>query len=73
LRQSQARIAEDRLGEHNLLLVELKFDEIADDQKVMEFTRPPEGSRKFQYRYGLALSFFPQLKLRWYENGEAIA
>ena len=59
--------------EHNFLLVELKFNEIADDQKVMEFTRPPGGSRKFQYRYGLALSFLPQLKLRWYENGEAIA
>lgn len=57
------------LPEHNLLLVELKIDEIADDQKVKEFTRPPAGDRRFQYQYGLALSFLPKLAARWYAGG----
>jgi hypothetical protein len=57
------------LPEHNLLIVELKFNEIADDSKVQEFTRSPEGNRKFQYQYGLALAFFPELRPRWYVNG----
>jgi hypothetical protein len=57
------------LSEHNLLLVELKFDEIADDQKVKEFTRRPTGKRTFQYQYGLALSFLPKLTERWYFEG----
>ena len=56
------------LPKHNLLLVELKFDTVADDQKVMESTRPPTGKRKYQYQYGLALSFFPKLT-RWYADG----
>jgi hypothetical protein len=55
---------------HNLLLVELKLNEIADDQKVMEFTLPPVGKRKFQYQYGLALAFLPQLQPRWYSEGK---
>jgi hypothetical protein len=60
------------LPEHNLLLVELKLDEIADDRKVKEFTRLPAGDRQFQYQYGLALSFLPKLTPRWYADGKPL-
>jgi len=55
--------------EHNLLVVELKVADTADDTKVKEFTRSPAGKRKFQYQFGLALSFLPNLNPRWYADG----
>lgn len=59
--------------EHNLLVIELKKREDQDDwDKVSEMTKPPAGKRKFQYQYGLALSFFPQLEVHWYENGKPV-
>jgi hypothetical protein len=59
--------------EHNLLVVELKIEEIADDEKVREFTRSPStgDKRKFRYQYGLALLFDPVITPRWYENGKS--
>jgi hypothetical protein len=58
--------------EHNLLVAELKKAAETDDDKTKEFTRPPTVERKFQYQYGLALTFLPQLNARWYENGRKI-
>ncbi len=58
----------------NLLVIELKFknDDGNDDAKLKDFTSEPNGNRKFQYQYGLALSFHPVLMLKWYENGQGI-
>ena len=57
--------------EHNLLVIELKKKETdADCKKVCEFTTPPSGKRRFQYQYGLTLSFIPALRIRWFENGQ---
>ena len=58
----------------NLLVIELKFenDDGNDDAKLMDFTSEPNGNRKFQYQYGLALSFNPVLTLKWYENGQPL-
>lgn len=58
----------------NLLVIELKFknDDGNDDDKLKDFTSEPRGKRKFQYQYGLALSFNPELVLKWYENGHSL-
>jgi hypothetical protein len=59
--------------EHNLLVIELKkASDPTDCKKAMEFTALPSGARRFQYQYGLALSFLPSLKTHWYENGMAL-
>ena len=56
--------------EHNLLVIELKKrEEESDWTKVCELTKPPAGKRPFQYQYGLALSFYPNLEMHWYEKG----
>ena len=58
---------------HNLQVIELKKrDDEADWEKVSEMTIPPAGKRMFQYQYGLALSFFPQMEMHWYENGNLV-
>ncbi|MDD5139601.1 MAG: hypothetical protein PHY43_04985 [Verrucomicrobiales bacterium] len=57
--------------EHNLLVVELKKrEEESDWKKLCEYTSEPNGKRTFQYQYELALSFFPSLEMRWFENGQ---
>ena len=58
----------------NLLVIELKFenDDGNDDAKLKDFTSELGGKRKFQYQYGLALSFEPVLVLKWYENGRPL-
>lgn len=58
--------------ESNLLLAELKLWQVADDAKVRESTRPPAGTRLYQYEFGLAITFLPALDLRWYSNGERV-
>lgn len=59
--------------EHNLIAIEVKKrEDAADWTKVSELTTPAKDNRKFQYRYGLALSFFPALETHWYENGTEI-
>ncbi len=60
------------LRRHNLLIVEIKRSEVADDAKVNEATRPPVGKRRYQYQFGLALSFLPELSTRWYSDGQRI-
>ncbi|NOT61607.1 MAG: hypothetical protein HOP19_15425 [Acidobacteria bacterium] len=60
--------------ENNLLFSEVKIangDVKGDITKIEEFTSPPpSGSRRtFQYKYGLSLSFLPQVQLVWFENG----
>jgi hypothetical protein len=60
--------------EKNLLVIEVKFrnnDEF-DFAKLVEFTSEPYGTRIFQYQYGLAISFQPELQLNWFENGHEI-
>lgn len=60
--------------EYNLLVIEVKYnnDDGNDDQKLIDFTSEPNGKRLFQYYYGLAVSFNPELRLNWYENGREI-
>ena len=59
--------------ENNLLWVEVKIFNNAingDLKKISEFTARPSGDRKIQYRYGLSISFLPNLKLIWIKDGE---
>lgn len=59
--------------QHNLLVIELKKkEEIFDLVKTCEYTEPPTPKRPFQYQYGLALSFFPELEAHWFQNGQEI-
>jgi hypothetical protein len=60
--------------EKNLLVIEVKFrnNDGFDFNKLVEFTSEPSGTRIFQYRYGLAISFQPKLQLNWFENGHEI-
>lgn len=52
---------------HNLLVIELKTaNSINDFSKLRDFTSVPCKKRRFQYQYGLALSFIPTLKLKWF-------
>lgn len=60
--------------EHNLLLIEIKKrEEEFDPEKVCECTAPPTVNRPFQYRYGLALSFYPKTTGYWFENGKPMS
>ncbi len=60
--------------QHNLLVIELKKVESADDLgKACEYTKSPEGARTFQYQYGLALSVYGGLKLHWFKSGEEVS
>lgn len=60
--------------EKNLLVIEVKFEnnDGFDFTKLMEFTSGPCNPRIFQYHYGLAISFKPELQLNWFENGREI-
>jgi len=61
---------EDR---HNLLVVEVKKRESDSDLgKACEYTKPPEGARKFQYQFGIALSVVEGPKLHWFTAGEEL-
>lgn len=56
----------------NLLWIEVKVSnsDVKDDiEKLREFTSPPTGARKIQYKYGLSLSFVPNIITVWIENG----
>jgi hypothetical protein len=56
--------------DHNLLVIEVKLlNEDSDSKKACSYTKPAAGARRFQYQYGLALSFEPTSKLVWYCNG----
>jgi len=53
--------------EHNLLVIEVKKNNTDEDyNKLRDFTSPPCQKRRFQYQYGLALSFEPHLKKKWF-------
>jgi len=53
--------------EHNLLVIEVKINNTSEDYgKLRDFTSPPCQNRPFQYQYGLALSFDPQTKKKWF-------
>ena len=55
---------------HNLLVVELKKRSSSSDQgKACEYTRPPAGTREFQYRYGLTIVLEDVWTLTWFEGG----
>lgn len=59
--------------ENNLLWIEVKLDnsDTTDDtNKLKEFTTAPMENRPIQYKYGLSVSFLPDIKLIWFENGE---
>ena len=60
---------------HNLLVVELKKEgKNSDLKKTRGYTRKPRlnSRRKYQYQFGLALSFIPKLEFHWYANGAEI-
>src|SRR5664280_170940 len=55
---------------HNLLVVEIKKLAEADDPlRVQELTSPPRDSRRYQYQYGVALSFLPTVQQLWCADG----
>ncbi len=59
--------------ENNLLWIEVKVDNAdttSDIDKLKEFTSIPTKKRKLQYKYGLSISFVPDVTLVWIENGE---
>lgn len=61
--------------ENNLLWIEVKLDNSAttdDTNKLKEFTTAPKGNRIIQYKYGLSVSFLPEIKLIWIENGKEL-
>lgn len=60
--------------EDNLLVIEIKFknNDRLDFGKLRDFTSEPSGDRKFQYQYGLAISFQPNIQFNWFENGQEI-
>lgn len=59
--------------EHNLLVIELKRKNCDDDsEKLKDFTSAPTGKRRFQYSYGLSLSFDPELSKRWFYRGREV-
>lgn len=59
--------------DHNLLVIEMKKKkEDSDSGKVQDYTSAPKDKRKFQYQYGLTLSFVPELEETWYANGCAL-
>ena len=58
--------------ENNLLWIEVKVDNadtINDINKLKEFTSTQAGNRTIQYKYGLSVSFLPDITLVWIENG----
>lgn len=58
---------------HNLLAIELKKTHSDDDiDKARDYTRPPDGDREFQYRYGLAVVLEERCRIIWFENGEIV-
>ena len=60
--------------EHNLLAIELKKTGSGQDyEKVQEYTAPPAGKRKFQYRYSLAIALSDDCKMTWFENGSTVS
>ena len=59
--------------DHNLLVVEVKKREADSDlKKACEYTKPPEGDRKFQYQFGLALSVLEGPTLHWFTAGKKV-
>ena len=59
--------------EHNLLVIELKKTGSGQDHaKVQEYTAPPDGERKYQYRHGLAIALSDDCEMSWFEDGSAI-
>lgn len=56
---------------HNLLVIEVKINNTQEDYaKLQDFTSPPRKDRKFQYQYGLALSFSPNLEKKWFPSDD---
>lgn len=60
--------------EKNLLVIEVKYknNDGYDFDKLEDFTSPPRGKRQFQYQFGLAISFNPNEKLDWFQDGRNI-
>ncbi len=60
--------------EHNLLAIELKKSNSGPDlEKAREYTRPPAGSRKYQYRHGLTIALYDGSSMKWFENGKFVS
>lgn len=59
---------------HNLLVVEVKKHESGSDLgKACEYTKLPNGARKFQYQFGLALSVVEGPTLHWFTEGKEMS
>jgi hypothetical protein len=41
----------------------------SDLDKALQYTKPVDGKQTYQYQYGLALCFLPELKCFWFQNG----
>lgn len=69
--------------QHNFLAIELKrhLDKLkekdsnsgnCDLDKALQYTKPAEGEQTYQYQYGLALCFLPELKCFWFHDGKSL-
>jgi hypothetical protein len=61
--------------DNNLLWIEVKIHNCHTDEditKIKEFTSAPSVSRTIQYRYGLSLSFLPEVRIVWVNNGRKL-
>lgn len=58
----------------NLLVIEIKMTEgnDSDEEKLIDFTSPPNDAKPFQFQFGLKISFLPEPKQRWFINGEMV-
>jgi len=56
--------------QHNLLVIEMKKrGDRLDLDKVCKYTALPNGTRRFQYQYGLSVSLIPTVEAHWFQNG----
>ena len=58
----------------NLLAIEVKIrPSVSDQRKVADYTAPPTSDRRFQYRYGVAVSLEGGPGTRWFSDGQEIS
>jgi len=64
------------LDKDNLPYIEVKImnkNVLKDEEKLKEFTSFPSGQRRFQYQFGLSLSFMPNIVKTWYSEGSQLS
>ena len=47
-----------------------KKEKNSDLRKACEYTKPPEGKRRFQYQFGLTMSVINGPTMHWFTDGD---